>query len=178
MTDRRRERIAGELKGLFGVALALTGDRGLAEDLVQETALKALSARRVPHEGSGFRAWLFRILRNAAVDAQRRGRWMAPTDPEEVAERLDGGQVLAAAGDALADVLTVRFALTRLKPSHREIIGLVDIAGLGYCEAAELLGIPPGTVMSRISRARATLANEIAGSNVLPLAAARRRRSG
>jgi RNA polymerase sigma-70 factor (ECF subfamily) len=180
MTDRRR-RIEGELKGLFGFALALTGDRGQAEELVQETAVKALSARRTPEPEAGFRAWLFRILRNAAIDSRRASHRMLPTAAEEIAERIDGAQSLSAAGDALADGLMLREALARLTPQHGEMIALVDIAGFGYAEAAELLGIPIGTVMSRVSRARAALAREVAGagvdprlgSNVLPLAAAR-----
>lgn len=176
MADPRRARIESELKGLFAFALALTGDRALAEDLVQETVVKALTARRWP-DGGSLRAWLFRILRNAATDAQRASQRMTPTDPEEIAERIDGGQSLSAAGDALANAVTLRFALDRMKPRQREIIALVDIAGFGYAEVAELLGIPIGTVMSRVSRARAALAQEVAGSlagsNVLPLPAAR-----
>lgn len=177
MADRRRARIEAELKGLFGFALALTGERSQAEELVQETALKALQARRVPELDAGFRAWLFRILRNAAIDAKRAGRRMMPTDPAEVAERIDGGQSLSAAGNALADGVTLRSALADLKPLHREMIALVDISGFGYAEVAELLDIPVGTVMSRVSRARAALAESVAdrvgdpgaGSNVLPL---------
>lgn len=181
MTDRRRRRIEGEFKSLFGFALALTGDRGEAEELVQETALKALSARRVPEPEAGFRAWLFRILRNARIDSRRASRRMLPTDPAEIAERIDGAQSLFAAGDALADGMMLRDALARLSPPHREMIALVDVAGFGYAEAAGLLGVPLGTVMSRVSRARAALAREVADavvdprpdSNVLPLAAAR-----
>ncbi|SMF78232.1 RNA polymerase sigma-70 factor, ECF subfamily [Tistlia consotensis] len=186
MAQARRRRIEDELKGLFGFALALSGDRGQAEELVQETVLQALSARQVPDSAGAFRAWLFRQLRSAAGEARRASRHMTPTEPEKLAERIDGTQSLAAAGDALADVLTLRAALARLKPAQREIVALVDIAGFRYAEVAELLGVPVGTVMSRVCRARAALAQEVAGSvaervagtNVLPLAAARAGRGG
>ncbi len=173
MGEARRGRVEGELKGLFGYALALTGDRTLAEDLVQETALKALSARRGPSAEAAFRGWLFRILRNTAIDALRARQRTTPEAPEDIAERIDGAQSVLAAGEALSNGLALRFALARLKPAQREIIALVDIAGFAYAEAAELLELPVGTVMSRISRARAALAQEVAGSNVLPLPEAR-----
>jgi RNA polymerase sigma-70 factor (ECF subfamily) len=65
--------------------------------------------------------------------------------------------------------------LEKLEPAHREIIALVDIAGFRYAEAAEILDVPVGTVMSRLSRARLAMIALIEGHNVMPIAAARRR---
>jgi len=67
------------------------------------------------------------------------------------------------------NALTVRFALEKLKPGQREIIGLIDIAGFSYAEAAALLEVPDGTIMSRISRARKNLADAIVDTNIVPM---------
>ena len=128
----------------------MVGDGDIARDLVQEAAARALAARRVPTDNPAYRAWMFRIVRNAALDHLRRNqvRTTAPTPPEVDLWRYD---------DAHIAKITVEQGLASLEASQREIIALIDIAGFGYAEAAEMLQIPVGTVMSRISRARACL---------------------
>lgn len=79
--------------------------------------------------------------------------------------------------DRLIAEITVRQALDRLDPPHREILELIDLAGFRYAEAADILGVPVGTVMSRVSRARLSLLEAIEGGNLRPLAA-RRRQAG
>lgn len=167
-----RPRIEPYLSRLFGYALSLTQDREQARDLVQDCALRAISAARVPEDAPAFRAWLFRILRNAFMDGQKRRAVRAtaaagrPDCPDDEIWRGD---------DRLISVLTVRLGMAKLSPAHREVIALVDIGGFSYEQAGDFLGVPQGTVMSRLSRARGALLTLIGESRVhsLPLAAKR-----
>ncbi len=172
MTEQRA-RIAAYLGRLNGYAISLTGNRDRARDLVQDCALRAMAARRWPGDEPAYRAWLFRILRNAFFDEERRsGRVVALDDATEpVAE---GGETWRF-DDSLISSLTVRIGLTKLSPPHREVIALVDLAGFSYGETAALIGVPPGTVMSRLSRARHCLLLAIGESNVQPLPARARK---
>ncbi|MBU0724760.1 MAG: RNA polymerase sigma factor [Alphaproteobacteria bacterium] len=164
---RRRERLDRGLRihlpRLFGYALSLTGEREKAQDLVQNCAMNALSAKRVPEDDAALRAWLFKILRNCWIDQYRQA-----VDLEVLGEELPPSD-LSANEARLIDDITVRQALEQLSPSAREIITLVDLAGFTYMEAAELLEVPVGTVMSRISRARLALHSLLQHSNVRPL---------
>ena len=161
-----RQRLEGYLDRLYGYAITMARDREQARDLVQECALRALAARRVPADEAAFRAWLFRILRNLFLDGRRR---------QEVRERHpsatpqdDALQPILPGDHHLIDRLAVQQALRELSEAHREIVTLIDVAGFSYAEAAELLGIPRGTVMSRLARARTALLSAI--SNEDPLA--------
>jgi RNA polymerase sigma-70 factor (ECF subfamily) len=156
---------------LFGYAVSLTGDRETARDLLQQSALHALAAKRPPDSGGSACAWLFRIVRNAWIDQHRRA---TVREAVPAAEPLDGERWHF--DDRLIAALTVRQALDRLEPMHREVIEVVDISGFRYREAAEILDVPVGTVMSRLSRARLALLDAI-GGNVRSLDAARRRTS-
>jgi len=156
---------------LFSYALRLSGNRDRAADLLQSCATKALAAAP-PEEGDRLRAWLFAILRNIWIDEYRRGEAGALT-AEEVHDveqwRHD---------DRMIAVITVRQALERLDQPYREVIELVDLAGFRYGEAADILGVPAGTVMSRLSRARLLLLNAIEGGAVRPFAARQRKQAG
>jgi RNA polymerase sigma-70 factor (ECF subfamily) len=139
------------------------GDRELACGLVREAAGRALAARRVPREPSAYRAWLFRIVRNAALEAQRDragssdlSSSLAPVD----VWRFD---------DARIAQITVEQGLAVLAPEYRDVIALIDIAGMSYEMAAEIAAVPVGTVASRISRARMALLAVIEASSVRPL---------
>ena len=167
-----RQRIGPYLSRLFGYALSLTQDREQARDLVQDCALRAFSAARVPKDAPAFRAWLFRILRNAFMDGQKRRAvraTVAAARPEFSSDEIWRGD------DRLISVLTVRLGLAKLSDAHREVIALVDIGGFSYTEAGDILGVPQGTVMSRLSRARLALLAVINESRVhsLPLASKR-----
>lgn len=164
----QRSRIERYLGRLHGYAHSLCGDADEARDLVQNCALKALTARAEPPDEAAYRAWLFRILRNGFLDQVRRNRVREQLAPK-LADVTVPGEYWAAA-DRLISVLTVKRELARLPEAHREIIGLIDIAGLSYAEAAEALDVPAGTVMSRIGRARAALIAAIGDGNlrVLP----------
>ena len=133
-----------------------------ARDLVQEAAARALAARNVPTDAPAYRAWVFRIVRNAALDElrARAPRKYEPPDAPVDLWRFD---------DACIAKITVEQGLAAIAPVHREIIALIDIAGFSYAEAADMLGIPVGTVMSRIARARAALLQTIEASSIRPL---------
>lgn len=167
-----RRRIEPYLSRLFGYALSLTQDREHARDLVQDCALRALAARRVPGDTAAFRAWLFRILRNAYLDGQRRGAVQSAAADSEADSPADA---IWRGDDRLISALTVRLGLAKLSPPHREVIALVDIGGFTYLEASAVLGVPLGTVMSRLSRARGALLAAIGESRVQSLPAAPKR---
>ncbi len=172
MSDRERHRIESYLSRLLGYALSLTADRDSANELVHECAVRSLAARRVPDDEPAYRAWLFRILRNAFLDRVRRSsnEFAAPKD-----EPMVESSAVWDYDDQLISALTVRAGMARLAPHHREIIALVDLVGFSYGEAAGFLGVPRGTVMSRLSRARDALLDQIAEGNVRPLPLAARR---
>ncbi len=159
----KRARIEPYLKRLYGYAFSLAGDRQRAEDLVQECAIRALTAKTVPVDEPAYRAWLFRILRNAFYDRRRRER-IAAEVPDD--GNFSGALEYWQGDERFISVLTVKLEMAKLPPPQREILALIDIAGLSYAEAAEFLEVPVGTVMSRISRARRALLEAVTASNV------------
>ena len=160
-----RDRLSRYLPRLYGYALSLTRNDDAARDLVQESALRALKAKSIPQDEAALRAWLFTIVRHAAVDAHRRSR------PQPAAEP-DLGEIttlLWEFDDRYLASVTVRQGLKQLSDEAREVIALVDIAGFSYAETAGLLGVPAGTVMSRLSRGRQALLTIINRSAIRPL---------
>lgn len=166
MTADRHAALPSLMPRLVAFARTLLGDRETARDLVQEAAARALGAGRVPDEPAAYSAWMFRIVRNAAFDELRHRRVSrevleAPV-PAPNPWRFD---------DAWIAKITVEQGLATLPSEHRDIIALIDIAGFSYAEAASLLAVPVGTVMSRLSRARLALLAAIETSRVRPLRA-------
>ncbi len=170
MENAKRHRLERYLDRLFGFAVSLAGEREVARELVQDCAVKALSARRVPVDEPAYRAWLFRILRNRFIDRLRQRERRPPLlalDDDGAADIADLRPFAGGPGDQpLINTLTVRLAMERLSSREREILALIDIAGLTYGEAAAVLDVPPGTVMSRISRARHALLVVLDESNI------------
>lgn len=161
---------------LYGYAVSLSGDQHDAHDLVQETALKALKANRIPDDEPAFRAWLFVILRNAWLDQiRRRGR--RPEIPGEGEDYENIGGETWLHDDSLISTLTVKLSLARLSADHRDVLGLVDVSGFSYTEAAGILGIPAGTVMSRVARARNALLKQLESGNVVNFPLEKRRQA-
>ena len=148
-----------ELEVLYGVAMRLTRNPHDAEDVVQETLLRAYRAID-RFDGRYPRAWLLTILRNTNINRARKRTPDLLRDeqrtlgvlPAAGADGRDGG----AAETALASIPddSIVEALQRLSDDHRAVVALVDIDGLSYREAAEVLDVPIGTVMSRLHRAR------------------------
>jgi RNA polymerase sigma-70 factor (ECF subfamily) len=158
-----RTRIEAYLRRLYGYAFSLAGDHHQAEDLVQECAVRALTAKNTPGDERAYRAWLFRILRNAFLDrARHRKVAVSATDEEIFAPETEFWQ----GNERFISVLTVKLEMAKLPRRQREIIALIDIVGLSYAETAQLLDVPIGTVMSRVSRARRMLLDAIEVSNV------------
>lgn len=173
-TGSDRQRIENYIPRLYGYAFSLTGDVHDAHDLVQDTAVKALNAVRVPQDGPAYRAWLFKILRNAWLDVVRhRSRRLALVENDADYESI--GTPVWAHDDSLISSLTVKMCLTKLSPAHREVLGLVDVSGFSYGEAALILDVPVGTVTSRVARARSAMLTHLAGANIYQLPANRHR---
>ncbi|MGE5242821.1 MAG: sigma-70 family RNA polymerase sigma factor [Betaproteobacteria bacterium] len=153
------------LDSLYRTALRLMRSPADAEDLVQETYLKAFRAVDQFTQGTNLRAWLFTILHNTARNRLRdRARDAVMVDSETVERAVDAGDVRVAAGDSpearlLRDTLDpdLRAAVEGLPPAFREAVWLRDVEEFSYAEIAEMLAIPAGTVMSRISRGRRML---------------------
>lgn len=144
---------------LYNFAHWLTQDRHEAEDLVQETYAKALKGFASFSPGTNFRAWIYRILRNTFLTS-RTGMRAATVPIEDESDE----SVLPPVEDTpesllltRADQEMIRAALQRLPLRFREVILLCDMEEMSYQEIAGTLGIPLGTVMSRLSRARAAL---------------------
>ena len=141
-------------------ARALTGDRALADDLVQDTLERALNKLHLWRRGSDLRAWLFTIMHNVYVN-QLRSRAVHPT------VSLDEDDIRSMERANETDRLEIRdldIALRRLPDEQREVVLLVGLEELSYEETARALGIPIGTVMSRLSRARERLRRMLSAS--------------
>jgi RNA polymerase sigma-70 factor, ECF subfamily len=151
-----REAAVACLDGLYGFALSLSRDRAVAEDLVQETYLRALRAPRKAEPGPGLRSWMFAILHNVWRNELRRGRPLEldddaidqiagdePDPLESVDRQQAGGRVLS--------------AIDALPGPFRDAIVLRCVEGFSYQEMATIVGCPAGTIMSRLARARALL---------------------
>jgi RNA polymerase sigma-70 factor, ECF subfamily len=151
--SRFREQVLPELDVLLRVARRLTRNATDAEDLVQDTLVRAYRAFE-RFDGRYPRAWLLTILRNTHRNELRKRRPDLLAD--EIAQRLPGRDQDGVAERALARAFdpVVREALASLSANHRAVIALVDLDGLTYQEAADLLDVPVGTVMSRLHRAR------------------------
>jgi RNA polymerase sigma-70 factor (ECF subfamily) len=135
------------------MALAWSGDHALADDLVQETLFKALQKRDQLREQDKMNAWLFSILSNCWREHLRRQRPTVPIEENQSVtwrcpERQHQEQQLVA---------WVRQGIAGLAPNDRQVLTLVDLEGMSYAETAEVLEVPIGTVMSRLSRARIKL---------------------
>lgn len=144
------DQLLQHLPALRRYARALTGGAAAADDLVQDCVERALSRAHLWHEPGNMRAWLFTIMHNlnanhcrhAASRSTMAMTWDRPeaARPAQQIEHLMANQTLS--------------ALHQLSEAHREVLILVAIEGMPYADAAAVLGVPPGTVMSRLSRAR------------------------
>jgi RNA polymerase sigma-70 factor (ECF subfamily) len=161
------------LDSLYGVAVRLTRDTTSAEDLVQDTVVKAVRARDQYAPGTNLKAWLLRILTNTFINRHRRGGLerdiLEGPDASPLAERWVGASTMRAMRDPEHEMLAplveaeVRQALESLPEPFRLAIVLSDIEGLSYKEIADVMGCPVGTVMSRLHRARKVLQDSLRG---------------
>lgn len=145
------QRLVDLIPRLRRYARALVADRSAADDLVQDTLERAWSKLHLYRRGSDLRAWLFTVMHNVHVNRVRATRRTDPLEDEmpELAQR-------APQGDGLL-VRDLERALERLPAEQREVLLLVCLEEMTYDEVASTLGIPIGTVMSRLARAREKL---------------------
>jgi RNA polymerase sigma-70 factor (ECF subfamily) len=140
---------------LYNFACWLAGNRAAAEDLVQETYLKACKGFSSYQQGTNFRAWIYRILRNTYLTTEAGLKATASLDDDEETwtepGTMETPESLLLAAREQEQIVR---ALEALPVHHREIVLLCDIEEMSYQEIGQALGIPLGTVMSRLSRAR------------------------
>ncbi len=142
---------------------SLSGNRDTADDLVQETLLKAWAARRRFRAGTNMRAWTFIILRNLFLSQMRRSRFKGEWD-DLVAEKT---LAAPASQDRHVDLSDMHRALQILPQAQREALILVGAGGFAYEEAAEICGVAVGTIKSRVARGRTAL-EDLMQSGKLP----------
>jgi RNA polymerase sigma-70 factor (ECF subfamily) len=141
-------------RGLRTLAYRLVGDRDLMDDVLQEAYLKAFRNLASLRDEEALVPWLYRIVYNAAMDQLRRRYRLRQVPADELADRPDPAPDPA---DVAVDRRDLAAALQALPPDMRAAVLLVDAEGLSYEEAAVVIGVAPGTVGSRLSRARAVL---------------------
>jgi RNA polymerase sigma-70 factor (ECF subfamily) len=156
-----------QLDRLYNFARWLTQDQSEAEDLVQESCMKALKGFGSFHQGTNFRAWLYRILRNTFLTSRMglKASMTSLDDEEESWEPVASGtpeSILLASADRQA----IQRALEGLPVQFREVILLCDVEEMSYQEIAGTLAVPIGTVMSRLSRARRAMRESLSDGGV------------
>ncbi|WP_025898400.1 RNA polymerase sigma factor [Sneathiella glossodoripedis] len=157
-----RRKLTSHLPDLKAYSLALCRNEDEANDLVQEAVKKALSAKRIPKSKDELKPWLFRIIRNTYIDVKRREANAAEYF-DDVSRLYSGSPV---EHPKVLEEILVRQALENLTARDREILYLIDVLGFKYAEAAIVLGVAEGTIMSRVSRARSALLGKIETTNV------------
>ena len=142
---------------LYKIAWSWCHDVTLAEDLVQDTYAKALKNRSQLKDIEKLKPWLARILVNLHADYYRTKREYVELENKHLESNID--PIHLASRDE--SIQLVRYAISQLNDKQRKIISLIDIAEFSYAEVSDILGIPMGTVMSRINRARQSLKEQL-----------------
>ena len=175
MADRARfaELAMEHMSALYTAALRMTRNAADAEDLVQETYLKAYRAFDSFSEGTNLKAWLYRILTNTYINSYRAAKRRPEVSDVEDVEDLylyhrlapDAGSTRSAEEEVLAGFTDdeVKAAIEALPDAFRIAVLLADVEGFSYKEIAEITDVPIGTVMSRIHRGRRALQKTLAG---------------
>jgi len=161
MADEMRAALVRLLPRLRRFGIALTGSAADADELVQDTCERAIRRGEQLRDGSRLDAWLYGIMRNRWSD-EVRWRRLRQHDEIEAADHVatDGQRV----ADARMTLAAVRAGLASLSADYRTVLVLVCVDGLSYQEAADVLGIAVGTVMSRLARARRELYAVVSGA--------------
>jgi len=152
--------ILAQIPHLRRYAHALLGDRARAEDLVQDCLERAWSRFHLWREGSNLRTWLFTIMHNLHANAARTASRRPQTVPMDESSIV--APIRAAQEDGL-ELASIETALAALSEDQRQVILLVGLEEMSYQEAAAVLGVPIGTVMSRLHRARERLRQLLTG---------------
>jgi len=149
---------------LFAYARSISDSLEEAEDLVSDAIERAAKAEKRPRDLGALRPWMFRVIRNLSVDELRKRR--VRREYSIAAARLENRS--AWARSEVEDAIFIREAFDGLESKQREVLFLVDIVGMTYIEAADVMNVPIGTVMSRVSRARRSLLSRMSGGQVIP----------
>lgn len=162
--DRQlRALIDDHADAVYRVAYGVLRDRGLAEDVVQETMVKAWEGLDQFRGDASLRTWVLRIAHNTSISALRRRRDLA-TAPEDLPDRGTGpGDDTAGRAAGRADLAALRRALDGLDELSRTIVVLREVEGLSYAQIAEAVDVPLGTVKTRLLRARRALQGAVDG---------------
>ena len=157
-----KEQLGAVIPHLRAFGRSLSGSRDLADDLVQETLLKAWAARKRFQAGTNMRAWTFIILRNLFLSQMRRARFKGEWD------ELTASKILAAPAsqDRHIELSDMQRALMHLPQPQREALILVGAGGFAYEEAAEICGCAVGTIKSRVARGRVALEGLLTGGKL------------
>ena len=160
--DEFKEELAQVIPHLRAFGRSLSGSRDLADDLVQETLLKAWAARKRFQAGTNMRAWTFIILRNLFLSQMRRARFKGEWDD------VTASKILAAPAsqDRHVELGDMQRALMHLPQPQREALILVGAGGFAYEEAAEICGCAVGTIKSRVARGRVALEALLSGGKL------------
>ena len=167
LRDRFERDVLPLLPSLYGAAMRLTRNPSDADDLVQETYLRAFRGFAGFKEGTNLKAWLYRILTNSFINTYRKKQREPQTvaGPDDIDEwylydRLGGRHVEVSAENEVLDQIPdaeVKAALESLQENFRLAVLLADVEGFSYKEIAEIMDVPIGTVMSRLHRGRKAL---------------------
>lgn len=157
-----KAQLAEVIPHLRAFGRSLSGNRDTADDLVQETLLKAWAARKRFQAGTNMRAWTFIILRNLFLSQMRRSRFKGEWD-DLVADRV---LAAPASQERHVDLADMQRALLSLPASQREALILVGAGGFAYEEAAEICGVAVGTIKSRVARGRTALDELLSGNTM------------
>ncbi|MDO7841993.1 sigma-70 family RNA polymerase sigma factor [Sphingomonas immobilis] len=158
-----KKELATVIPHLRAFGRSLSGSRDLADDLVQETLMKAWAARQRFQAGTNMRAWTFIILRNLYLSQMRRARFKGEWD-DLVADRI---LAAPASQDRHVELGDMQRALLHLPQPQREALILVGAGGFAYEEAADICGVAVGTIKSRVARGRVAL-EALMNDNSLP----------
>ena len=153
-----KDELAAVIPHLRAFGRSLSGSRDLADDLVQETLLKAWAARKRFQAGTNMRAWTFIILRNLFLSQMRRARFKGEWDDITASKML----AAPASQDRHVELTDMQRALLHLPQPQREALILVGAGGFAYEEAAEICGCAVGTIKSRVARGRVALEHLLA----------------
>ncbi len=153
-----REGLMAAIPSLRAFARSLCGSMDRADDLVQETLVKAWSNANSFQPGTNLNAWLFTILRNVFYSEMRKRRREVEDIDGSYAERL----AIPGEQNSRVDFNDFQVALEKLPADHREVLVLIGASGFSYEEAAEICGVAVGTIKSRLNRARNRLAQLMA----------------
>ena len=157
-----KDQLGAVIPHLRAFGRSLSGSRDLADDLVQETLLKAWAARKRFQSGTNMRAWTFIILRNLFLSQMRRARFKGEWD------EITASKLLAAPAsqDRHVELGDMQRALMHLPQPQREALILVGAGGFAYEEAAEICGCAVGTIKSRVARGRVALEDLLSGGKL------------